>query len=105
MKHKVFDTFHIDAQHRFMAPIHTQLVLSQIPSVCQHFHKEHGLVRTGTLFHRKDRDHAGSAAVDDEAVDAPLGARDGAAHCWATMCCGSWFVSRYLRGTWPENQR
>ena len=53
-------------------------------SVCKHFHNENGLVRTRTLCHRKDgwlwhgqqedRDHAGFAAVDDEAVaaEAPL---------------------------------
>ena len=75
-----------------MTPIHTpEPRLSRIPSVYKHLHNESGLVRTGTLCHQKDGwlwhvqqedgDHAGFAAVDDEAVaaEAPLGGRDGVA--------------------------
>ena len=71
----------------------------------EHFHNKNGLLRTGTVRHREDgsrwhgqqedRDHAGPAAVDDEAVvaGAPLGGRDGVAQRWATVWCGSWFVT------------
>ena len=73
-------------------------------SASTHFHKESGLVRTGTLRHRKngnlchgqqeDRDHAELAAVDNGAVvaEAPLGGRDGVAQTlgdhvvWRLVC-------------------
>ena len=56
-KRKICDTFHIDAQQRLMAPVHTPPPrLTQIPSVCvcEHLHNENGFVRIGTLCHRKD---------------------------------------------------
>ena len=67
------------------------------------------IIFAGTLCHRKngsrwhgqqeDRDHAGLAAVDDEAVvaEAPLGGRDGVAQRWATTWQGGWCVCRVFR--------
>ena len=71
----------------------------------EHFHNENGPVRTGTLCHRKngnrwhgqqeDRDHAGPAALNGEAVvaEAPLGGRDVVAQRRATTRRGGSCVS------------
>ena len=55
--HKTSDfcTFHIETIHLLMTPIGApQPHMSQIPSVCKHFHNENGPVRTGALCHRED---------------------------------------------------
>ena len=50
-----FCTFHIETIHQLVTPIGApQPHMSQIPSVCKHFHNENGPVRTGALCHRED---------------------------------------------------
>ena len=86
-KKHTFDTFHIDEQHRLMAPIHTPLPrLTQIPSVCRHFHNgewscPHKNFAIEKMVGGSGIGNKKIAAVDDEAVaeEAPLGGRDGVA--------------------------
>ena len=80
--------------------------VAQIPSVYNHFACEmvlaaqefYAIEKSRWHGQQEDRDHAGLAAVDDEAVvaEAALGWRDGAAQRWVTMRRGGSFVSCFL---------
>ena len=92
MKQQIFARFTSTRHPRKRHHNHvSQPDLPQNTSVCRNFRCQKGPARTGTLCHRKngnrwhaqqeDRDHAGLAAVDDDAVvaEAPLRGRDGVA--------------------------
>ena len=78
----------------------TQPHVTQIQSVCEHFHNENGLVRTRTFCHRKDgwlwhgkqedRDHGGLAAVDYETSHRPAQRHSAKNTSFNTSCDTPW---------------
>ena len=91
-------------RNRIHAPQHH---LSQVPSVYEYLAgimvrsaEEPFAIEKWPPISRQqeDRDNAGLAAVDEEAVvtEAALGGRDGATQLWETAWRGGWFVSPFF---------